>query len=183
MSPETATRLGNDLITVVKLLHSLRQHAPRLHPGADPSAYPILFTLCAGPLRVSALADQVHSDVSTVSRQVSALVDHGLVTRLADPQDRRASVLSLTAEAQDLLERVRHQRGRWFSAVLADWTEDEARACIVSLERLRAGLAASRDHLADLSRPGPPPAGADPRAASVSEPAGRPQTSPRKEPG
>ena len=60
--------LGDDLITVVKLLHLVRQHAPRQHPQVDPMAYPMLFHLVAAPKRVSALAEALHNDL-----QVSAL--------------------------------------------------------------------------------------------------------------
>src|SRR5918993_1164591 len=94
-SSPTAT-LGDDLVRVVKLLHHVRQQAPRQHPQVDPMAYPLLFNLQAGPMRVSALAEAIHSDVSTVSRQVSTLVDLGFVTRGPDPDDRRAQALALT---------------------------------------------------------------------------------------
>ncbi|HET7475164.1 MAG TPA: MarR family transcriptional regulator [Dermatophilaceae bacterium] len=150
MSQETATRLSNDLIAVLKLMHSLRQHAPRLHPGADAAAYPLLFNLTNQPLRVSVLAERVHSDVSTVSRQVTTLAAHGLVEKLPDPADRRAFLVRLTSLAEDLLDRVREQRGRWFAMVLDGWTEAEAADCVAVLERLTAGLTASRDRLVEL---------------------------------
>ena len=57
------------------------------------------------PLRVSALAEVVHSDVSTVSRQVSTLVDLGFVIRGPDPDDGRAQALTLTDEGTALLHR------------------------------------------------------------------------------
>src|SRR4051794_35740785 len=44
----------------------------------------------ARAVRVSALAEVLHSDVSTVSRQVSTLVDLGFVRRGPDPDDGRA---------------------------------------------------------------------------------------------
>ena len=103
-SSPTAT-LGDDLIRVVKLLHHVRQQAPRRHPQVDPMAYPLLFNLLAAPLRVSALAELVHSDVSTVSRQVSTLVDLGFVTRGPDPDDGRAQALTLTDEGRDAAAR------------------------------------------------------------------------------
>ena len=46
-----------------------------------------------------ALAAAVHSDPSTVSRQVAALVRAGLIERQADPEDGRASVLVPTPVA------------------------------------------------------------------------------------
>ena len=88
-------------------------------------AYPLLFNLKAGPLRVSALADAVHSDVSTVSRQVSTLVDLGFITRGPDPVDGRAQALSLTDDGDALLVAIRQDRDRWLQGLLADWPDDD----------------------------------------------------------
>ena len=140
--------LGDDLIRVVKLLAIVRQHAPRQHPQVDPMAYPLLFNLRAGPLRVSALAEAVHSDVSTVSRQVSTLVDHGFVTRGPDPDDGRAQALSLTADGESLLVAIRSSRDRWLSGLLADWPDDEVAAFTQHLRHFASNLEAS---LAELS--------------------------------
>ena len=107
--------LGDDLIRVVKLLHVVRQHAPRRHPQVDPMAYPLLFNLKAGSLRVSALAERLHSDVSTVSRQVTTLVDLGFVTRGPDPDDGRAQALTLTAEGDFLYLDANIAYGTWIS--------------------------------------------------------------------
>jgi hypothetical protein len=127
ISHDTATHLSHELVRLMKLFQSLRQHAPRLHPGVDTASYPILFNLQDGPRRVSDLAGCVHSDVSTVSRQVSGLVTHALVEKVPDP------------------------RGEWFRSVLADWSEDEATAFTHSLERLVTDFDASRDRLQQMA--------------------------------
>jgi DNA-binding MarR family transcriptional regulator len=141
--------LGDDLIRVVKLLAIVRQHAPRQHPQVDPMAYPLLFNLRTSPMRVSALADAVHSDVSTVSRQVSTLVDLGFVTRGPDPDDGRAQALALTAQGEDLLVAIRDSRDRWLSGLLADWDDDDVAAFTQHLRHFASDLEAS---LADLTR-------------------------------
>ena len=147
ISHDTAAQLSHELVQLMKLFQSLRQHAPRLHAGVDTASYPILFNLHDGPRRVSDLAGCVHSDVSTVSRQVTGLVTHGLVEKVSDPQDGRAQMLSLTGAGTALLERLKDQRGEWFRGVLAEWTEDEAQAFIGSLERLTSGFEHSREQL------------------------------------
>jgi DNA-binding MarR family transcriptional regulator len=151
ISHDTAARLSHELVRLMKLFQSMRQHAPRLHPGVDTASYPILFNLHDGPRRVSDLAGCVHSDVSTVSRQVTGLVTHGLVEKVPDPQDGRAQVLSLTGAGTDLLERLKDQRGAWFRSVLADWSEEEASAFIGSLERLMSGFEQSREQLLQMA--------------------------------
>ena len=141
--PSTPTAvLGDDLIRVVKLLHTVRQQAPRSHPQVDPMAYPILFNLKAG-LRVSALADAIHSDVSTVSRQVSTLVELGFVRRGPDPHDGRAQALALTDEGDALLVSIREGRDRWLQGLLADWPADDITSFSAHLRHFASDLEAS----------------------------------------
>jgi DNA-binding MarR family transcriptional regulator len=141
-SSPTAT-LGDDLIRVVKLLQHARQQAPRRHPQVDPMAYPLLFNLLAAPLRVSALAEAIHSDVSTVSRQVSTLVDLGFVTRGPDPDDGRAQALTLTDEGRALLHAIRDDRDRWLQGLLADWDDDAVAEFSGHLRHFASDLEAS----------------------------------------
>jgi DNA-binding MarR family transcriptional regulator len=141
----TADRVSLALVRLIKLMKSMRQHAPRVHPAVDSTAYPILFTLADEPHRVSALAELVHSDVSTVSRQVSALVTHGLLDKVSDPDDGRAQVVRLSPEGEALVERIRADRNEWFRTLLDDWTPDDARTFATHLERFGDALESSRE--------------------------------------
>ena len=147
ISHEAANQLSTHLIRVMKLFQAMRQHAPRLHPAVDATAYPVLFTLEGGPKRVSVLAECVHSDVSTVSRQASTMAQHGLVEKLPDPDDRRAAMLSLTPEGKALIERLRTQRGEWFRSMLQDWEQSEVEQLITLLDRFAGALESSRDQM------------------------------------
>ena len=140
----TAERVSVDLVRLVKLLKAIRQHAPRLHPAVDTMAHPLLFNLAQGERRVSALAECVHSDVSTTSRQVSTLVGHGLLEKVSDPGDRRAQVVRLSAEGHELLSRLREERVGWIQQLLDGWTTEEARDFASHLERFTAALERSR---------------------------------------
>ncbi len=143
-TPSTPTAgLGDELVRVLKLMHVARARAPRHHPLVDPMAYPLLFHLTRTPLRVSELADAVHSDVSTVSRQVSTLVELGFVTRAADPDDGRAQVLAVTEEGTALLTAIREGRDQWLQRLLADWSDDDVRALTTQLARLAGDLETS----------------------------------------
>jgi DNA-binding MarR family transcriptional regulator len=144
---ETAQRVSFALIRLTKLLQAIRQHAPRIHPAVDTTAYPLLFNLAVEPRRVSALADCIHSDISTVSRQVSTLVGYGLLDKVSDPADGRAQVVALSAEGHDLLKRIKQQRIEWFREVMDDWTADEARHFAAELERFGAALESSKEQL------------------------------------
>src|SRR6201986_1023422 len=88
--------------------------------------------------RASALASSVHSDLSTVSRQVAALVSRGLLERQADQLDGRASLLAVTGAGRAAI--AEHERGRqaFFDEVLAGWTTREMRQFAEQLERFTA---------------------------------------------
>ena len=144
ISVEEATRLNTELVRVMKLFHSMRQHAPRLHPGVEPAAYPILFKLIDEPRRVSLLAECVLSDVSTVSRQVTTLVSHGLLDKVADPHDGRAWMVSLSAEGTDVVQRLLAARAEWFQETLRDWEPADVEAFGDFLERFAASVEVSR---------------------------------------
>ena len=142
---ETAERVSFGLIRLMKLMQAVRQHAPRIHPAVDATAYPILFNLAAEPRRVSVLADCIHSDVSTVSRQVSTLVGHGLLEKVSDPDDGRAQVVRLSPEGQTLLADIAQQRTEWFRTLMGDWTAQEASDFAGHLERFGTALETSRE--------------------------------------
>ena len=145
LDPETGTRLSLDLVRVVKLLQALKSTAPRHHERVEQTSYPILFTLSREPARITRIAEHVHSDVSVVSRQVTALEGHGLVTRSPDPEDRRASLVRLTADGEELVAEALAGRGRWFAGMLPDWTEEEAEVLHAGLERLTRDLTRALD--------------------------------------
>lgn len=152
ISMEAATRLNVQLVRVMKLFQSLRQQAPRVHPGVEPASYPILFNLIAEPLRVSLLAERVYSDVSTVSRQVTTLVSHGLLEKVTDPQDGRACMISLSTEGTALVEQLKVIRGEWFRELLQDWEPADAEALGDYLERFATSFEQSKATRFDVSR-------------------------------
>jgi DNA-binding MarR family transcriptional regulator len=153
ISLETATRLSTELVRVMKLFQSMRQHAPKLHPGVEAASYPILFNLVDEPRRVSLLADCIHSDVSTVSRQVTLLASHGLLEKVADPLDGRAYMVSLTAEGKELVGRLKTGRGEWFRQMLQDWEPADADAFNDQLDRFARSFEASRDQVRSIGFP------------------------------
>ena len=93
------------------------------------SAYGILCQLAdEGPQRLGALATAFGLDPSTITRQVKALEDAGLATRETDPSDRRASILDLTSEGREALEKTRTHRRERLCEAMSDWPpEDRAR--------------------------------------------------------
>jgi DNA-binding MarR family transcriptional regulator len=111
--------------------------------GHDRSARLLLFPLGAcGPVRQSALAELSHTDPSTISRHVADLVAQGLVERLPDPADGRASLLALTAEGEQALEAMRRRREERASEALSGWSTPEIAAFTASMARYTHDLTA-----------------------------------------
>jgi DNA-binding MarR family transcriptional regulator len=103
-----------------------------------------------GPMRASAIADVLHSDPSTVSRQVSALVKDGLLERRSDPGDGRASLLALTAKADDVLAEHDRIRLNYFAQMLDGWSDTDLRLFAGLLDRFtQAYEAANTDWIND----------------------------------
>lgn len=134
--------VGDHLIRVVKLVHAARHAAPRVHPDVDPMHYPLMFLIWEGVSRVSELSVRLHADISTVSRQVSALTAAGLIERCTDPRDGRAQVLGLTDEGKGLLLRLRADRDAWLERVLGDWEPGERDSLAALLSRFAGSIEA-----------------------------------------
>jgi DNA-binding MarR family transcriptional regulator len=111
--------------------------AGELHPDLDGAAYGLLSLLQdTGPLRASDLVARIGLDKSTVSRQISHLVDLGLVDRAADPVDGRAQVLTPSAEGSARLARIRDvRRARW-ERDMSDWPATDVATLADLLHRL-----------------------------------------------
>jgi DNA-binding MarR family transcriptional regulator len=100
-----------------------------------------------GPMRSSDIAECLHSDPSTVSRQVAALVKDGLLERRADPEDGRATLLVPTARAQKVLADHEEIRVQHFARMLEDWDERDLHRFATLLRRFttdfeRSGMTA-----------------------------------------
>lgn len=134
---ETGRRLAGAMFALGKQHASLANKMSR--SGVDRSTVMLLKTLVMlGPSRSSELAAAVHSDPSTVSRQVAALVRDGLVERQSDPADGRASVLAPTRTGLDLLEEQRERFGLALAGVVRQWDPDDVAHFLELLERFVA---------------------------------------------
>ena len=105
----------------------LKSESPVGLPGLDKAALALLMKLSGGEVRVGELAELCHLDLSTASRHASSLTQLGLITKVPDPEDRRAQLLTLTPEGTELSESIRRQRGLLFAQILADWEEEDLR--------------------------------------------------------
>ena len=143
----TAVRvLSEQVPRFMRLVHALKMQAAKSDSG-DRAALVLLFPLVRmGPLRQGALAELVHADPSTVSRHVAALVERGLVQRVADESDGRASRLHVTDAGHAALDAFRRDRENHFAQVTAGWDAADLTALTTLLGRFlddMSGLAAA----------------------------------------
>lgn len=93
-----------------------------VHPELEPAAYGLFVRLEeVGPQRATALAAFFGVGKATVSRQLRALENLGLITRSPDPADGRASLVHLTSQGHDRFSRVRDARRTEYVRKLAAW--------------------------------------------------------------
>jgi DNA-binding MarR family transcriptional regulator len=110
---------------------------PETASGLDRAAYLLLRTLeRIGPASINTIAAAVGLDGSTVTRQVAAMKELGLVERATNPGDRRSCIISPTNDGRTVMRQMRRQRRSNLDAVTSDWTDDDRN----SLGRLLAKL-------------------------------------------
>jgi DNA-binding MarR family transcriptional regulator len=123
---------------VTRLARRLRQEA-----GADfgPSQTAALATVERhGPLSPSELAEIERIRRPTVTRIVRHLEQAGLIERVIDPQDGRASILSVTAEGRALLRRLRERKTAYLAKRLAALDAEDRRTLERAAELLEGML-------------------------------------------
>ncbi len=100
--------------------------AREVHPDLEPAAYGLLVRLEeVGQQRATDLAAYFGVGKATMSRQLRALGDLGLVTRDPDPADGRASLIQITDEGRARFTRVRDARRAQYMSKLAGWDPAE----------------------------------------------------------
>ncbi|MFF4733191.1 MarR family winged helix-turn-helix transcriptional regulator [Streptomyces mirabilis] len=90
----------------------------------------------SGSLRPSELANLLSVEASHVTRQVQQLEKTGYLTRVPDPNDRRAQRIELTPAGRDAVDRVRQASCRGMSVALADWSPEDLEQLATLCHRL-----------------------------------------------
>ncbi|MEU6378562.1 MarR family transcriptional regulator [Streptomyces sp. NPDC046909] len=115
--------------------------AREVHPDLESSAYGLLVRLDeCGQQRATELAAYIGVGKATMSRQLRALEELGLVTRAPDPADGRAWLVELTEEGRSRVGRVRNARRARYAGRLADWNPAEVSELARLLHQLNLGM-------------------------------------------
>ncbi|HVB00213.1 MAG TPA: MarR family transcriptional regulator [Acidimicrobiales bacterium] len=93
----------------------------------------------ASALRLTALAELEGISSATMNKVVDSLVQRGLIERVADPLDRRAHLLQLGSDGNDLLLEIRARNTESLRAAISalnDRERETIRETIPALEHL-----------------------------------------------
>ncbi|MFF5520062.1 MarR family winged helix-turn-helix transcriptional regulator [Streptomyces coeruleorubidus] len=143
----TAAPVSTDLIEIERALTRIAYLAGRARQherltaesgvSLDRAAATVLLHIAEGdPLRPGVLAARLSVEASHVTRQLRRLERTGHVTRVPDPDDRRAQRVQLTETGLDAVRRVQEARRRGMEMALSAWSPGELRQLALFLHRL-----------------------------------------------
>ncbi|WP_329270981.1 MarR family winged helix-turn-helix transcriptional regulator [Streptomyces sp. NBC_01451] len=115
--------------------------AREVHPDLESSAYGLLVRLDeCGRQRATELAAYIGVGKATMSRQLRALEELGLIAREPDPADGRAWLVHLTDEGRVRFRSVREARRERYVRKLAAWDRVEVAELARLLHQLNVGM-------------------------------------------
>ncbi|GAA4966377.1 hypothetical protein GCM10023238_37630 [Streptomyces heliomycini] len=88
------------------------------------------------PMRPGELGRRLGVEASHVTRTVQQLQKSGHVTRVPDPDDRRAQRIELTGSGREAIARIRETGVRGMQVALADWSPDDLRRLATLFHRM-----------------------------------------------
>ena len=134
----TDTGLASALaVSVMRLARRLRQERDSDLTATQLSALGTIRRY--GPLTIGALAAHERVQPPSMTRTVGCLLDRGMVTREADPTDRRQVVVVLSDEGRTLIDAERRRRDAWLAQRLRELSpadRDVLRRAVPLLEGL-----------------------------------------------
>jgi len=111
-------------LTVLRLARRVR--AERADDAMSDGRLSVLALLAnEGAQTLGSLAEHERVTPPSMNRSINALVESGLVTRVADANDGRKVVIDLSDAGRTLVKETRRKRDAWFSARLAKLSPEE----------------------------------------------------------
>ncbi|MFL6824776.1 MAG: MarR family winged helix-turn-helix transcriptional regulator [Xanthobacteraceae bacterium] len=90
------------------------------------------------PMTLGELSQRMMVSNGNVTGLVDRLVDQGLLSRRISPKDRRAQLVSLTAEGRRFFRAMARANGDWIADMLADLSSDEIETLLRLLAKTKA---------------------------------------------
>ncbi len=140
-----AGQLLSEMVEIGRTLQASAQHS-RAGGGLTGTKFGVLQQLRRGDARLGTIAEHLAISAPVASRAVDALETEGLVWRRRDPEDARASLISVTDSGHAYLTEREGYVVDKFAAALADWSAADAEKAIGVLQRLN-------EHLGEVTAP------------------------------
>jgi DNA-binding MarR family transcriptional regulator len=132
---EVAETLGRLLLRSTRARLYARLTAG-LDGALDEATYPVISGLARlGPQSAARLAADIGVDRSVVSRHATRLERAGLIERLPDPADQRATLLAITVRGREAVWEMRQRLAAGFDEYLATWPPGQAELFATCLSR------------------------------------------------
>ncbi len=93
-----------------------------------------------GGIRINDIAKILHLSQSVISRQVASMEERGLISRTSDPQDARATLITLSDKGRTTLKDVTEQHSIFAKQALETWSDDDIEHVTQTLEHLSADI-------------------------------------------
>lgn len=157
MTPERGARVravGRDISRVYRFRQ--RFFEQRLgDQGIGGGQVGLLYLLYDGDgVTQTELAERLAIDRASATELLRRMEQAGLISRRADPDDRRAKRVVLTAKAKALRPRMEALRAEWANALFGDLTEAEQRQVTELLGRLAEHASEAVDGRREAERTG-----------------------------
>lgn len=124
-------------IMAVNARNAIRRRALSIHPDLQPLGYRVLSILVREQAKQQiVLAEELQVDKATISRTIKQLQTQGLVTRVPDPNDGRAMLVSATESAAKAWFASGAQARALLRERLSQWDPEEIRRFTDLLGRL-----------------------------------------------
>lgn len=132
--------MGTDNDTIARLAEAVRQSALLAtrhllnREELSVSAMEVLHTLSVeGPTRLTVLTEVIRISQPAMTQLIQRLERRELVTRAADPDDGRATIVAVTDHARELLNRLRDEDNGKLEVLLSTLTASDREALRLAL--------------------------------------------------
>lgn len=130
-------RVEHEVATLMRRARrAVADRARLVHPDLQPVGYLVLVQVDEdGPVRGSAVCETLQLDKGAVSRTLQHLIELGLVDRTPDPDDGRATLVSVSAEGRRRVRGVDAERREMLARRFDGWDERDLEGVADALHR------------------------------------------------
>lgn len=115
-------------LEIAMMVRALRSRTVDLDESQElnRASYLILLLISRnGPMGVKSIAEKLHLDISTVSRQAAGLLTEELLEKKQSRTDRRSYIYDINDKGWDVIAHTRKSRKQRFSKMIDKWEDED----------------------------------------------------------